>query len=109
MFFELREVSVGGSIRSASQLLRITQRNLLWGAEPRVIAFLQRFHLLRRNSHAFGALNMVLRAVAASVDQGDAQIHSLIHLAIERSPYTGIESKKVSKHRGTMRQRLLNI
>jgi len=52
---------------------------------------------------------MVLQAVAAPVDHGDADINQFIHLALERAAHTGVEAEKVLKHVGTVRQRLLHV
>ena len=81
---------------------------MLGRAKSRVVSFRQSFHLLRCESGAFGALNVMLRAVMAPVDQRDAQIHRLVELAVERTSHAGIEFQKPAEHGGTVRQRFLD-
>ena len=62
-----------------------------------------------RESGAFRTLNMVLGAVIASVDQRDSKIYRLVHFAVERTADAGIEFQEFAEHRGTVRQRFLNV
>ena len=51
----------------------------------------------------------MLRAVMASVDEGNANVDELIKFAVERTPYAGIEAQKSLQHFRTVRQRFLRI
>src|SRR5260370_38858082 len=69
MFLEFRKVGVAGAVGSARKFLGIAKRDLLGRAKSRVVPLIQSLHLFRRQSGAFGGLDVVLRAVVASVDQ----------------------------------------
>src|SRR5208282_60692 len=109
MFLEFREIRVAGAGGGARKLFGIAERDLLGCSKSGVVPLLESLHLLRCESDAFGALDVMLRAVMASVDQRDSQIHGLVYLAVERTSHAGIESQEAAEHGGTVRQCFLDV
>jgi len=52
---------------------------------------------------------MVLKAVAAPVDHGDADVDEFVQSAFERAPNAGVKAEEILEHVRAMRQRFLHI
>src|SRR5208282_2124494 len=52
---------------------------------------------------------MMLLAIMAAIDEGDAEVNHLVQPAVERSAHAGVEREEILQHLRTVRQRLLRI
>src|SRR5258708_20418506 len=74
-----------------------------------MVPCVRRCRVWRRKTGALRRSDVVLRAVAASVDERNAEINQFVQLAVEGASHAGVEAKKVLKHLGTMSQGLMHI
>src|SRR5260370_21345562 len=51
----------------------------------------------------------MLRAIVASIDQGDAEVDQFIELAVERASHAGVEAYKILKHLRAVGESFLKV
>src|SRR5260370_14207207 len=51
----------------------------------------------------------MLRAIVASIDQGDAEVDQFIELAVERASHAGVEAYKILKHLRAVGESFLDV
>src|SRR5258708_32595658 len=109
MLLQIGEIGVTDAVRGLGHLLDVTQGNLFFLAETGEAAILQGLPVVGSETGSLRRSEMMLGAVAALVEERDAQVNQFVEFAVERATDAGIKRQEGLKHVRTVGQRLLDI
>jgi hypothetical protein len=99
---------MGDLLRAFREFLRVLERGLLLFAEAAVVAGFKGFPIFR-GEDSLRRSEMVLGSIVAVIQERDAQVGSLVELAVESAPHASVEAEKIFQRFRAVRHGFLHI